>query len=690
MKQLLLVCAAVCLACLVCVPAAADPSAYLRTSDDVNYYVAVTISSWRLSSGDLKDASGLLKKLKSGSDPLSRYIYGRLSPATLSLIKQYAPSVPPRSRLQKALALDVNTLLAEDSFYTPERFASVTLRPETVAMLTSNPHGESRKFLHRMLLDDAFTEEVTRNSSLPPLWDGQPVGLTPDQVRGQMVVSLYQKGGLVQTIIGPPDKYGSDFTISILDPQALKDGLGSLQVAVHKYPVAKSETRGFMTGVGMEVVSSLTLNNGNCFEGFPLEVSLDPSVADQAYGVQRLEKLLKYVRDHTPAVLVQAHTWDDVKPWTLRPEFVSFGVPDTDKRFVPCYTLAKNPPTGTFDIKFDYPPDAMIELRHSFLKTGVVNAGHAVSPGSLDTGDVGKRAVEQNLDVGIQFGSSVSDKTEKDVAGNDVPVRKRESRGTLDLRLAPWLNVLDLPGPGSRTFKFLTPFLIDARVSTGKVNKDTLSLNRVWFGPQYEIRHYTDPQTYPTYQRYIFSFTNASDRDFKQAEWKGSFEFQPVFSVLNRPLSFRSRNFDPKLDQDPNRAQDDIPVKIGFGFQVLPVVGFEAGKTWRNKNLLAAIAPTTFIRRFYFGGTINLDLTSFVQVSIKDFFYVRGETPSNRGHNYFLGSVTVPFPSFTRNSSSSAFFSFERGGQPPFATPDVNSVKLGYRVQWDNWFGKRR
>jgi hypothetical protein len=672
------------------VPAAADPTAYLRTNDDVNYYVAVTVSSWRLTAGDVKDASGLLNKVKAGTDPLSRYIFGQLGSATFSLIKQYAPSMPPRSRLQKALATDLNTILAVDSFYAKERFAGVILRPETAAMLASDPQGEARRFLHRMLLDDAFPNEITRNSSLPPLWDGRGTDLTPDQVRSQVLVSVYQKGSLIQTTIGPPDIYGSDFTISILDPQVLKDGLGSLQVAVHQYPVAKDKTSGFMAGVATEVVSSLTLNNGNCFEGFPLEVSLDPAVADSAYGVQRLNKLLKYVKGHAPAVLVQAHTWDDTKPWTLRPQFVSFGVPDTDKRFVPCYTLAKDPPTGTFDIRFDYPPDALIELRHPFLKTGVVNAGHIVSPGSLDTGEVGKRAVEQNLDVAVQFGSSVSDKTEKDAAGMDVPVRKRESRGTLDLRLAPWLNVLDLPGPGSRTFKFLTPFLIDARVSTGKVNKDTLSLNRVWFGPQFEIRHYTDPQTYPTYQRYIFSFTNASDRDFKQAEWKVSFEFQPVFSALNRPLSFRSKNFDPKLDPDPNRAQDDIPVKLGLGVQVLPVVGFEAGKTWRNKHPFAAIAQTTFVRRFYFGGTINLDLTSFVQVSVKDFFYVRGETPGDRGRHYFLGSVTVPFPSFTRNSSSSAFFSFERGGQPPFASPDVNSVKLGYRVQWDNWFGKRR
>jgi hypothetical protein len=40
--------------------------------------------------------------------------------------------------------------------------------------------------------------------------------------------------------------------------------------------------------------------------------------------------------------------------------------------------------------------------------------------------------------------------------------------------------------------------------------------------------------------------------------------------------------------------------------------------------------------------------------------------------------------------TQSVFFSYERGGQPPFSTPDTNALKLGYRIQWDGWFSKRR
>jgi len=667
---------------------AADPTAYLRTSDGETYYVAVSVSSWRLSGGDVKDPAALLKKLSAGADPLSKYIYSKLSAPTLELIAEFAPVAPPKGKLQKALAADLNQILADPSFYSPSRFDGVTLRKETADLLAQNPHGEARASLNRMLLDDAYTVEIAQNSSLPPLWQGA-------DVLKRIVASMFYKGRLVPITIEPPDKAGAgyDLKISFADQTILKDGLQDLQIAVLQYPISVDKTSGFSVAVGLEITSAFTLNFGNCVEGFPVEVALDPTLSEKTYGQKRLQDLKKHLEDalhdpkQKPTVQIQAQTWPEPVKWDIRSHMQFFG---DAQRVVPCYLLAKDPPTGTFDIAFDYGANAPIELRHPFFKSGVENAGHALTPGSLDTGDVGARALEQNLDIGGQLSSSVVDEKETDANGTDVAVRKRENVGTLDLRLAPWLNVLGLPEPGTKTFTFLTPFLIDARVSTGKITKDTLSLNRIAMGPEFEIRHYTDPSTYPSYQRYIFGVKNASDRDFKQAEWKGTFEFQPVFSALNHPLKFRTKSIDPKLDPDPDHDTNDVPITIGFGQQVLPLVGVEMGKTYRNKHPFAAIEQMNFVRRFYFGTTINLDFTSYVQVSVKDILYVRGEAPQDRLHNYFLGTISTPFPSFNRSIGSTAYFAFERGGQPPFAKADVNTVKFGYRIQWDNWFGKRR
>ena len=528
----------------------------------------------------------------------------------------------------------------------------------------------------------------------PPLWNGKnPKGeqvADPDDILKHVVASAFLKNRLISVAVSRSDGMGSDFVITLPEGTVPPDDMPQLLIAVQNYPVAEGQTSGFSATVTNEVKATLDLKTGNCLKGFPLVVEFSDTSVQTDYGRNRLKELFAYMRGVNPTVRVESQVAEKDAPRDVKLPAVFFGNPDKDGRFFQCLELTKDPPHGTFDVKFSYPAGAPLELRHPFLSKDVSNAAHAVAPFSLDETNIGKRTLEQNLDVGMQYGSSVADKKVKNAAGVEELVRMRDTRGTLDLRVAPLLNVLSLPDPGESTFKFLTPLLIDARVSTGKINDDTLSLNRIVFGGEYEIRHYTNPSTYPTYQRYIFSFRNASDRDFKQAEWKGGFEFQPVFSALNRPLRFRRKTPGRVLDTDPERAPKDIPVTIGFGGQFLPLVGFEAGKTWRNKRTSAAVEKTTFVRRFYFGGTLNLDLTAYVKVSIKDILYIRGESEGDRLHSYFLGTVQVPLPSFTRNSAGSAFFSFERGGQPPFATPDVNAVKLGYRVQWDGWFGQRR
>lgn len=531
----------------------------------------------------------------------------------------------------------------------------------------------------------------------PAMWNGRDSNgiqvAGPSDLTKQVVASVFQKGRQIATVVQPADSYGSDFILRLPD-SALTDGVSVLVVAVQSYPTGQGRNSGFTASVSNEVSAAIELRGrANCPAGFPLLVQFSDVDVMTPYGSQRLKELREYMEKITPGVRVESHVGKKDEPREIKTPSRFLGDPDpaSGGRFFQCLELTEEPPGGTYDIEFRYPETAPIELRRPFLSKDVVNAAHTLAPFTADTAEIGKRKLEQNLDVSFQFGSSVEDKKEKNAAGVEELVRKRNSKGTLDLRLAPFLNVLSLPDPGSKTFRFYTPLLIDARASTGKITDDTLSLNRIILGSEYEIRHYSNPSTYPSYQRYIFSFRNASDRDFKQAEWKGGFEFQPVISALNRPLRFRRESVEPILDKDPERAPRDVPATIGFGGQVLPLVGVEAGKTWRNKRTSAAVEKTTFVRRFYFGGTINLDLTSYVRISVKDVLYVRGEAwDEDPLHNYFKGTVEVPFPSFTRKSASSAFFSFERGGEPPFATPDVNAVKIGYRVQWDGWFGQRR
>ena len=62
-----------------------------------------------------------------------------------------------------ALLKELNLILSGPSIYTPERFAGVTLRPETHAALARNPRGQALARLNKLLLEDAYAAELARS-----------------------------------------------------------------------------------------------------------------------------------------------------------------------------------------------------------------------------------------------------------------------------------------------------------------------------------------------------------------------------------------------------------------------------------------------------------------------------------------------------------------------------------------------
>jgi hypothetical protein len=490
--------------------------------------------------------------------------------------------------------------------------------------------------------------------------------------------ALYKSGQLVTRSVAGPDQYGAPLTFAVSDLASIGGDPSELVVSILEYPTAGGHGS-FSVGVGLEISPKLDSQSANCLPDFALELASDSTKDPPPDSVKdRFSALKAYLHDHAPTLLVESRTHKGTEPRGIL-FGKAFELPTVLTR---CFQISPPPPSGAYDLKMTFPPEAPIELRPYILKTGLTLAAHDQAPGSVDDTAISKRSLEQNLDLGVQFGSSVEDQTDG--------TRKRTNKGTLDLRFAPLLNLLPTPAPGSTSLWFWTPFYVNARVSTGKIDKDTLAENRIVFGSQFELRHYTDSGTYPAFQRLIFGIKNASDRDFHQAEWKGNIEFQPVFSSLNHPLRWREQTEASQLDPDPDRDVKHIPAVSGFGGRVLPLVGVDIGRTWRNHQRLTAIERSEFVRRLYFGGTITLDVTRYLALSGQDILYVRGEDKADRLHNYLLASASVPLPAFSVGMAQSVFFSYERGGQPPFSTPDTNALKLGYRIQWNGWFGKLR
>lgn len=381
---------------------------------------------------------------------------------------------------------------------------------------------------------------------------------------------------------------------------------------------------------------------------------------------------------------------DKGKPYPLR----SFRVETPESAIANTNTLAlcletdDELPTGAFDAEVEFlganrPADFGPKVEAKEL------AGRYITSATKsELKDPGDRVLEQNLDLGVSFTSSVANEETPATATTPATVtRERTNRGVLDVRFAPTLNVLSPVIRSNKWLHFWTPVFLNANVATGKIEEDTLSLNRVLIGTEgesrFNVRHtYPVPNpspgmpseeyVYPVTHRLVYGLTHASDRDFKQKEFTGKIEYKPIFWKLNRPinLNYTIRN----KEKRPGN----------FGFVFLPKVGFEIGRTYQRRNPAEAVKASDTVRRLYFGVEMNLDVTKYLTFSVTDTFYIRGETPDDRGKNYFKGGVEAPLgPVFDSGAVQSLFMSFERGDLAPFATPAVNVFKTGYRIQFN-------
>lgn len=338
----------------------------------------------------------------------------------------------------------------------------------------------------------------------------------------------------------------------------------------------------------------------------------------------------------------------------------------------------RNFPTGKFDMEVKFSGTPPPELQGWLLSSDNVPAmktADARNAGNDRSYDL--RDLKNNLDLGLSYTSSV----ETLKVGNRS-VRNRKNNATVDLQLAP---LLDWHRDGD--FKnYFTPFFIDAKVSNGAIANKTLSLNRIIFGTEYSLREVTLSGKEKNKFIYTFRGLSASDRDFKRAEAKFNFEFRPLFWPLYSPLNAVVEHVPSELFK--NKKEDKEVPKHNYGYQIQPFIGFDIGSLYRNsRTAFDAEDPGRFVRRLYFGTDMTFNLTRYMNVVVNDKFYIRGENVRNRTRNYFRGELQAVLTN-NGDTSQCIFFSFERGDQPPFSTPSVNALKIGYRLT-SNLFQRR-
>ena len=97
---------------------------------------------------------------KSPADGVSPYLQARLSPATRQALANYQGVPADAAPLLTALTNDLNLIIRGPSIYDAGRFSGITLRPKTQKLLAENPTGDKLARLNRLLLEDAYPDEI--------------------------------------------------------------------------------------------------------------------------------------------------------------------------------------------------------------------------------------------------------------------------------------------------------------------------------------------------------------------------------------------------------------------------------------------------------------------------------------------------------------------------------------------------
>jgi len=143
---------------------------------------------------DIIGFTSFANKLKVPVDPVSTFLNGELSAATLSRLAAYGGG--PDGVLLRLLITDLNRIIQSGPVYTPLRFAGVTLAPETQYLLARNPTGSDLVRLNHLLVRDAYPAEIQSNV-FPELNVQYHVAYTFDPVAQKQ--ALYVNGTLVDS-----------------------------------------------------------------------------------------------------------------------------------------------------------------------------------------------------------------------------------------------------------------------------------------------------------------------------------------------------------------------------------------------------------------------------------------------------------------------------------------------------------
>ncbi len=152
-------------------------------TNDVQMHIMVKDLSYLLTDDDITGLPKLIDRLRRHSDTTCMFLWQSLSNDAQEVLIDYQPFPPSAKQAQDVIVKAFNGVIGGSNIYTYERFRDVTLRRETSDLneyVSLARLGGTQAHLNRLLLEDAFPSEVSRNlkAADPTIKMGNPVVLT--------------------------------------------------------------------------------------------------------------------------------------------------------------------------------------------------------------------------------------------------------------------------------------------------------------------------------------------------------------------------------------------------------------------------------------------------------------------------------------------------------------------------------
>jgi len=126
------------------------------------------------SANDILDQVGLASNLCQQSDPVSSFLWERMTQNTQNKLQTLSKISDKADELKSQLVEFLNQVLTQESIYDRDRFAHVRLHMDTRELLKQYSNGEKSPRLNRRLLEDAFPKHLVTP------WRILPLGLTEE------------------------------------------------------------------------------------------------------------------------------------------------------------------------------------------------------------------------------------------------------------------------------------------------------------------------------------------------------------------------------------------------------------------------------------------------------------------------------------------------------------------------------